>query len=115
MPILTITDPRDLSDRQALLLVLERLQTMTQIASDTAAAVAALDSKVDTLITTVTPVLQTLRDALAAAQAQVAALQADAAADTTLLQETIAAAQSETDKVQAALDALNPAPPPPSP
>ncbi len=104
----TYTDPRDLSDRQLLLLLLERLTTMSQIATDTAAAVAALDAKVDTLIAAVTPALQTLRDSLAAALAQVAALQAGDAADRDALAATIADAQAEAVKVQNAIDALTP-------
>lgn len=79
---------------------------MSQVATDTQAAVAALDAKVDTLIAAVTPALQTLRDALAAAQAQVAALQAGDAADAATLTATIAAADAEAVKVQTAIDAL---------
>lgn len=112
MALFTITDPRDLSDRQVLLLLLERLQTMTQIAQDTNAAVLALDAKMDQFIAAVSPVLTTLQAALAAAQAEVARLTADAAADTTVLQSTIAEAQAQTAEVQAALDALTPTPPP---
>lgn len=109
MPItVTITDPRDLSDRQLLLLLLERTQTMSQVVTDTQAAVAALDAKVDTLIAVVTPALATLAASLAAAQAQVAALQAGDAADAAALAVTIADAQSEAVKVQTAIDALTP-------
>lgn len=107
MPTLvTITDPRDLSDRQLLLLLLERLTTMSTVADNTASAVTALDTKVDALIAAVAPAIQTLRDQLAAAQAQVIALQAGDAADTTTLQATIAAADAEAAKVDAAVAAL---------
>jgi septal ring factor EnvC (AmiA/AmiB activator) len=102
----TITDPRDLSDRQQLLLLLERISAMSQVAADTQTAVTALDSKVDALIAAVTPAVQALRDQLAAAQAQLAGLQADAAADVTTLQGTIAAAQNEAAKVDAAIQSL---------
>lgn len=110
--LLTITDPRDLSDRQLLLLLLERLDTMSQIATDTSAAVTAENTKVDALIALITPALQSLRDALAAAQAQVASLQAGDAADATTLQATLASATAETAKVQTAIDALTPPPAP---
>lgn len=96
-------------------LLLERLNQMTQIATDTNAAVLALDSKVDALIAAIQPAIAALTQQLAAAQAQVAALQADAAADTTTLQATIAEAQAQTAEVQAALDALTPTPPPTEP
>ena len=102
----TFTDPAALSDRQLLLLILERLTIMSTVADNTATAVTALNQKVDALIAAVTPALTTLRDQLAAAQAQVAALQAGDAADATELQATIAAAQDETAKVQSAIDAL---------
>lgn len=88
------------------------VQIMTQIATDTQAAVTALDAKVDTFIAAVNPALDALRAALAAAQAEVARLTADAAADTTTLQATIADANAETAKVQAAIDALTPPPAP---
>lgn len=101
-----------LSERQLLLLLLERQETMSQIATDTDAAVAALDTKVDALIALVTPSIQTLRDQLAAAQAQVAALQAGDAADLATLQGTLAAAQAEAGKVDAAIATLNPPPTP---
>lgn len=85
---------------------------MTQIATDTQTAVAVLDSKVDTLITAIGPGVQALRDQLAAAQAQLAELQAAGAADVTTLQATIASAQGEAAKVDAAIAALTPAPAP---
>lgn len=87
---------------------LERLITMSQIATDTAAAVTAENAKVDQLIALVSPTLQALRDALATANAEVARLTADATADTATLQGSLAAATDETAKVQAAIDALTP-------
>lgn len=93
---------------------IERLITMSQIATDTAAKVAELDAKVDTLIGLVQPSIQTLRDQLAAAQAQVAALQAGDAADLATLQGTLDAASAEVGKVDAAIATLTP-PPPPAP
>lgn len=100
----------------------ERLTTMTQIATDTAAAVAAENTKVDALIAAIQPAIQSLRDALTAAQAQAAtlqtqlsAVQADQAADATTLQTTLAAANDEAGKVQAALDALGTPTPPAAP
>lgn len=106
----------DLQNQQqtSLLIALTNgVQLMSQPVTDTAAAVSALDTKVDTLIAAVTPALQTLRDSLAAALAQVAALQAGDAADAAALGETIAAANTEAGKVQAAIDALNPPAPAP--
>lgn len=81
---------------------------MTQIATDTAAAVAGLDSKVDALIAAISPGVQALRDALQAAQTQITSLQAGEAADASTLQTTISAAQDEASKVQAVIDALTP-------
>lgn len=104
----TITDPRDLSDRQLLLLILERLDTMATIADNTSAAVTALDTKVDTLIAAITPALANLQAQLKAAQDQVAALQAGDATAATTLQATIDAANAEAAKVDAAVAALNP-------
>lgn len=109
----TFTDARDLSDRQLLLVILERLTTMSQVADNTAAAVAAENAKVDQLIALIQPTLQTLRDSLAAALAQVAALQAGDAADAVTLQATLDAANAEVVKVQAAIDALTPPVPAP--
>lgn len=109
----TYTDPAQLSDRQLLLLILERLTTMSTVADNTAAAVAALDAKVDTLIAVVTPALDTLRASLAAALAQIADLQAGDAADAATLSATISAADAEAVKVQAAIDALTPPAPTP--
>ena len=88
--------------------LLERLTTMSQIVTDTAAAVAAENTKVDQLIALIQPALQSLRDALAAALAQVAALQAGDAADAAVLSGTLTAANDEVVKVQAAIDALTP-------
>lgn len=110
----TITDPRDLSDRQLLLLILERLDTMATIADNTSAAVTALDTKVDTLIAAITPALTNLQTQLKAAQDQVSALQAGDATAATTLQATIDAANAEAAKVDAAVAALNPPAPAPS-
>jgi hypothetical protein len=93
-------------------LILERLTAMSTTADQTAASVTSLDAKVDTLIALVTPSIQTLRDQLAAAQAQIASLQAGDAADAATLTGTIAAADAEAAKVQAAIDALTPPPAP---
>lgn len=84
------------------------VQIMSSTADNTAASVDNLDAKVDTLLALVTPSIQALRDALAAAQAQVASLQAGDAADAAKLSGTIAAADVEAAKVQAAIDALTP-------
>jgi septal ring factor EnvC (AmiA/AmiB activator) len=84
------------------------VQIMSDIATSTDAAVTDLDAKVDTFLAAVSPTIQGLRDALAAAQAQVAALQAGDAADAALLGGTLAHAQAEAAKVQAAIDALTP-------
>lgn len=92
----------------------QRIQAMSQIVTDTAAAEAALNAKIDTLLGLVQPALDGLRSQLAAAQAQVAALQAGDAADATALQTTLTAANAEATKVQAAIDALSPPPPPPA-
>lgn len=89
------------------------VQLMSQPVTDTAAAVTALDSKVDTLIALVQPALATLSAELAAAQAQVAALLAGDAADASALAGTIAEAQAEAVKVQTAIDALTPVTPTP--
>lgn len=116
-------DLAPLSTRQLLLLllerqaqnhttVLERLITMSQIATDTAAKVTELDAKVDSLIALVQPSIQALRDQLAAALAQVAELQAGDASDLATLQGTLAAASAEADKVDAAITALTPPPAP---
>lgn len=83
---------------------------MNTTADDTKATVEALDAKVDQLISLVGPANQALRDQLAAAQAQIAALQTADAAEVATLTETIAAAQAESAKVQAAIDALTPPP-----
>jgi septal ring factor EnvC (AmiA/AmiB activator) len=88
--------------------ILERLHAMSTVADNTAAAVAAENTKVDALIAAIGPGLQALRDQLAAAQAQIASLQAGDAADATTLTATIAAAQDEAAKVQAAIDVLTP-------
>lgn len=108
--LLTITDPRDLSDRQLLLLILERLDTMATTADDTKAAVDALDTKVDALIAAITPALTNLQTQLKAAQDQLTALQTTSAADKVTLQTTISEAQAEATKVDAAITALNPTP-----
>lgn len=86
---------------------------MSQVATDTSAAVSAENAKVDTLISLVQPAISALTVALAASQAQAAALQvqltasqSDAAADAAVLTGTLASAQDETAKVQAAIDAL---------
>lgn len=84
------------------------VQLMSQPVTDTAAAVSALDAKVDTLIALVQPALATLSAALAAAQAQVVSLLAGEAADASALAGTIAEAQAEAVKVQTAIDALTP-------
>lgn len=99
----------DLQNRQqtGLLIALTNgVQIMSQTADTTKTTVDALDAKVDELIAKVGPGLQTLRDQLAAAQTQIAALQAGDAADVATLSATISAAQDETAKVQAAIDAL---------
>lgn len=120
--LLVITELRDLTDRQLLELmfnqqtqILERLTTMSQIATDTNASVNTLDGKVDTLIGLVQPSIQTLRDQLAAALQQATALQAaltaaqsDAAADATTLTGTLQAANAEAVKVDAAIATLTP-------
>lgn len=92
-------------------------QIMTQLAQDTNAAVTAENTKVDQLLSLVQPAFKALQDQLAAAQAQAVDLQAkltaaqsDAAADATTLTGTLASAQAETAKVQAAIDALTPPP-----
>lgn len=108
--LLTITDPRDLSDRQLLLLILERLDTMATTADDTKAAVDALDTKVDALIAAITPALTNLQTQLKAAQDQLTALQTTNAADKVTLQTTISEAQAEATKVDAAITALTPTP-----
>lgn len=107
---LTITDPRDLSDRQLLLVILERLETIMATATDTKTSVDSLDSKVDQLIAVVTPALQTLRDALAAALAENAALKAGEAVDAATLQTAVDAANAEGVKVDAAIAGLTPPP-----
>lgn len=106
----TITDPRDLSDRQLLLLILERLETMATIADNTQSAVTALDTKVDALIAAIQPAIASLQTQLKAAQDQVAALQAGDATAATTLQATIDAAAAEATKVDAAIATLTPAP-----
>ena len=85
---------------------------MSQTADDTKAAVDALDTKVDALIAAIQPGFQALRDQLASAQQQIAALQAGEAADLVTLQSTIANAQAEADKVDAAIATLTPPPAP---
>lgn len=104
----TYTDPAQLSDRQLLLLILERQDILMATATETQAALDALDGKVDQFIAAVQPVVTTLQQALAAAQAQIAALQAGDAAAAVALGTTVDTAVAETVKVQAALDALNP-------
>lgn len=108
MPAQVTVQLSDLSDRALLVIIAERIIAMSQVATDTGTAVAALDTKVDALIAAIQPGLQALQQQLAAAQAQIASLQAGDTADATALQGTIAAAQAETTKVQAAIDALTP-------
>ena len=86
------------------------VQLMATTADDTKTAVDALDAKVDTLIGLVQPSIQTLRDQLAAAQSLVAQLQAGDAAAGVTLTSTIAAAQAEAAKVDAAIATLTPPP-----
>lgn len=86
------------------------VQLIMSTADDTKAAVDSLDAKVDTLIGLVQPSIQTLRDQLAAAQALVAQLQAGDAAAGVTLTSTIAAAQAEAAKVDAAITTLTPPP-----
>jgi hypothetical protein len=104
----TYTDPAQLSDRQLLLLLLERLDTLMATATDTKTALNALDAKVDQFLAAVQPVVTTLQQALTAAQAQISALQAGDTAAAATLGETVDAAVAETVKVQAAIDALTP-------
>ena len=87
---------------------------MSTTADQTKATVDTLDSKVDTLIAGIQPGMQTLLAQLADAQTQIAALRAGDAADATTLQATIAAAQAEAAKVDAAIAALNPPAPTPT-
>ena len=84
------------------------VQIMNATADQTAAAVAALDAKVDAFIAAVQPAVTTLQQALAAAQQQIAALQAGDTAAAATLGTTVEAAVAETVKVQAAIDALTP-------
>lgn len=99
----TYTDPGALSDRQLLLLLLERLTTTMATADETQLAVAALDTKVDALIAAIAPAIANLQASLAAAQQQVAALQAGDAAAAATLSATVDAAAAEAAKVDAAL------------
>lgn len=104
----TYTDPAQLDDRQLLLLILERQDILMATATETQAALDALDTKVDQFIAAVQPVVTTLQQALVAAQSQIAALQAGDAAAAVTLGTTVDTAVAETAKVQAALDALTP-------
>jgi hypothetical protein len=86
------------------------VQIMSQIATDTSAAVATQNAKIETLLGLVLPALDGLRAANAALQTQVDALKAGDTADAATLQATIDASTAETARVQAAIDALTPPP-----
>lgn len=88
-------------------------QLMSATANQTAAAVTALDAKVDQFLALVAPQIATLQQSLATAQALIAQLQAGDAAAAVTLGTTVDSAVAETAKVQAAIDALTPPAPAP--
>lgn len=102
---LTITDPRDLDDRQLLLVILERLDTMSQAVTDNTAEETVLAAKVDQLLAA----FAAGKTQLADLQAQIAALQAQiaqgvlTAADQSALAASLADMQAKATAIDAAL------------